>query len=167
MGTYREQDPLTAHLSAQQSRVLDCLRRFADGEGAANISEARRILQALADAETNILYPAFTRVAVKPETQALLDDSRGNRAQHLEGLDALAHKRSPRLRKLAAVALTDLIDHHGKQHAALLIPVLASQLPRPLYHSIVHAFVARVEGAIEQAPVVTAKSKSVPVRAAG
>jgi hypothetical protein len=165
MGTYREQDPLTAHLSAQQTRVLDCLRRFADGEGAANISEARRILTALAEAERDILYPAFTRVAVKPETQALLDDSRGNRAQHLEGLDALAHKRAPRLRKLAAVALSDLIDHHGKQHASLLIPVLASQLPRPLYRSIVHTFVARVEGTLEQAPATHGKSKPATLAA--
>ena len=167
MGTYREQDPLAAHLSAQQANVLDCLMRYANGEGAANISEARRLITALADAEREVLYPAFTRVSLKPETERLLDDSRGNRAQQLEALDALAHKRSPRLRKLAAVALSDTIDHHGKQHTSLLIPVLASQLPRPLYRSIVHTFIARVEGALEHARPAAGKTKPAAVRAAG
>lgn len=145
MGTYREQDPLAALLAAQQTRVLECLMSFATGDGAGRLAEARRILRALADAETNVLYPAFSRVNVRPETQRLLDDSRGNRAQQLEALDGLAHKRAPRLRKLAVLELCDLIKHHGMQHISLLVPVLASQLPRPLYRSIVQAFTARYE----------------------
>jgi hypothetical protein len=80
----------------------------------------------------------------------LLEDSRGNRAQHLAALDALARKRAVPLRKLAAVQLCDLIAHHGEQHTSLLLPVLASQLPRPVYRSLGHQFMARVSGELDQ-----------------
>lgn len=149
MGTYREQDPLAAFLMGQHRRVLDCLRQFANGEGASQISEARRILHALDDAETNVLFPAFSRVSLRLETERLLEDSRGNRAEQLALLDALAHKRAPRSRKLAAVELFDLIEHHAEQQITLLVPVLASQLPRPLYRSIVHAFTDRFQGELD------------------
>jgi hypothetical protein len=151
MGTYREQDPLAALLIEQESRVLDSVLRFASGDGASALSEARRILRALAAAETNVLYPAFSRVSLRPETQRLLEDSLGNREQHLAGLDVLAHKRAARLRKLSAVELCDRIRHHDVQHVSLLIPVLASQMPRPLYRSIVQAFKARFEGELTPA----------------
>jgi hypothetical protein len=149
MATYREQDPLAGLLIAQQTRVIECLLRFASGDGAAAISEARRILAALGDAETNVLYPAFSRVALRSETQRLLDDSRGNREEQLEALDVVAHKRAARLRKLAALELCDRIKHHGEQHISLLIPVLASQLPRAMYRAIVSAFSARYQGELE------------------
>jgi hypothetical protein len=119
--------------------------RFASCDGAGNISEARRILRALGDAETNVLYPAFSRVSLRPETQRLLDDSRDNRAEQLAAVDVLAHKRAARLRKLAALELCDRIKHHGAQHVSLLIPVLASQLPRLLYRSIVQAFISHYQ----------------------
>ena len=151
MGTYREQDPLAELLIEEQTRVLDSILRFASGEGAGAIGEARRILRALGDAETNVLYPAFSRVSLRPETQRLLDDSRGNRDEHLAALDVLAHKRASRLRKLAAVELCDRIKHHGVQHVSLLVPVLASQMPRPLYRSIVQAFKTRFEGELAHA----------------
>jgi hypothetical protein len=158
MGTYREQDPLATFLMSQQSRVLDCLKGFANGEGAACITEARRILRALGEVETAVLYPAFSRVRLHFETERLLEDSRGNRAQHLAALDALSRKRAAPLRKLAAVELCDLIAHHGEQHTSLLIPVLASQLPRPVYRAMAHTFVARFEGELEGA-VQQAKPK--------
>jgi hypothetical protein len=151
MGTYREQDALATLLVREQSRVLDCIKRFASGDGAGVLAEARRVLHALGDVEEGVLYPAFTRVSLRPETQRLLDDSRGTRAQQLAALDVLAHKRAARLRKLAAVALCDAIEHHGAQHVSRLIPVLASQLPRPLYRSIVQTFISRYQGELDQA----------------
>jgi len=149
MGAFREEDPLATLLAAEQMRVVECVLQFAAGDRAGHIAEARRIVRALGDAETNVLYPAFSRVSVRPETERLLDDSRDNRAQQLAALDVLAHKRSPRLRKLAAVELCDQINHHGIQHVSLLIPVLSSQLPRPLYRSICQAFKTRYEGGLD------------------
>ena len=144
MRMYREPDTLATLLLRERARVLECLTRFAEGRGAAAISEARDIVRALADAETHVLYPAFSRVSLRPETQRLLDDSRDARAEQLAALDVLAHKRAARLRKLGAVALSDAIEHHARQHVSLLVPVLASQLPRPVYRSLVNAFAARV-----------------------
>ena len=156
MDTHREQDALATLLVREQTRALDSIKQFASGEGASALSEARRVLRALGDAEEGVLYPAFSRVSLRPETQRLLDDSRGARAQQLAALDVLAHKRAARLRKLAAVELCDLIEHHGVQHVSLLIPVLASQLPRPLYRSIVQTFIARYQGDLEHAARVPA-----------
>jgi len=150
MGMYREQDPLAAFIKREQSRVLERLMQFADGEGRGVLADARDVLRALAAVETEVLYPAFSRVRLRLETERLLDDSRGDRAEQLAGLDVLAHKRAARSRKLAAVKLIDLIKHHDEQLTTLLIPVLASQLPRPLYHSIVHAFIAHYEGKVHQ-----------------
>lgn len=158
MDTYREQDPLAVFLTGEQTRLLDCIKQFANGEGAARITEARRIIRALGEAEANVLYPAFSKVRLQLETERLLEDSRGNRAQQLERLDALARKRAVPLRKLAAVELCDLIAHHGQQHTSLLIPVLASQLPRPVYRSMAHQLMARVAGELDH-PVPT-KAKS-------
>jgi uncharacterized tellurite resistance protein B-like protein len=135
MGTYHAPDPLTALLLREQARIVECLKQFADGQGGAAISDARRILTALADAETQILYPAFSRVSLRLEAEELLKTMQDERAQQLASLELLAHKRAPRLRKLGAVALGDLIQRHAQQHSALLIPVLASQLPRPLHRS--------------------------------
>jgi hypothetical protein len=149
MGAYREEDPLAILLAAEQMRVVECVLQFATVGGAGHIAEARRILRALGDAETNVLYPAFSRVALRPETERLLEDCRGNRAQQLAALDVVAHKRAPRLRKLAALEVCDQINHHGIQHVSLLVPVLSSQLPRPLYRSICQAFKTRYEGGIE------------------
>ncbi len=153
MGTYREQDPLVTHLVREEARVLECISGFASGEGAVRLAEARRIIRALGDAEAAVLYPAFSRVAQRLETERLLEDSRSNRVQQLEMLDVLAHKRAPRLRKLKAVELCDLLRHHGEQHTTLLVPVLASQLPRALYRSIVGAFMTRYEAASHPTPV--------------
>ena len=149
MGTYREQDPLAAFLMGQHRRVLDCLRQYANGEGASQLTEARTILRALDEAETSVLFPAFSRVQLRLETERLLEDSRGNRAEQLALLDVLAHKRAARSRKLAAVELYDLIEHHAEQEITLLIPVLASQLPRALYRSIVHVFTDRFQGQLD------------------
>jgi hypothetical protein len=150
MGLNREQDPLAALLTREHARVLECLMRFAKGDGAVVTAEARRVLSALHHAETNVLYPAFSRVSLRPETARLLEDCRGGRAQQLAALAALAHKRAGRLRKLAAVQLGDLVQHHGQQHISLLIPVLASCLPRLLYRSIVQAFAACYQDALAQ-----------------
>jgi len=153
MGMYREPDPLADLLMREHARVLQCLTRFADGEGAAALAEAREVVQALAEAEVNVLYPAFSLVSPRPETQRLLDDSRGARADQLAALHALAHKRAARVRKVGAVALSDTLQRHAQEHIALLIPVLSSQMPRVRYRSIVSAFTNRYEGALVQRPV--------------
>ena len=149
MATFREQDALTALIQREQARVLDCLMRFANGEGAGALAEVRRILRALADAQTEVLYPAFSRARLRLETQRLLDDSRCDRAEQLAALDGLAQRRATRLRKLAAVKLIDLIRHDDERLISLLLPVLMSQLPRPLYRSITYAFIAHYEGNLE------------------
>jgi hypothetical protein len=152
MGSLREPDPAATYLLEQHNRVLECLTRFASGEGAAELSKVRPIVRALRDAETEVLYPAFSRLQLPREIEYLLTDSRDSRARQLEALDALAHKRQPRLRKLAAVELADRIQTHGQQHVSELIPVLASRLPRALYSSIVSRFIARCEGALQTNP---------------
>jgi len=159
MATFREPDALSNLLMREQARVLDSLQDFSSGAGASALAEARRVLHALADVETNVLYPVFSRVHLRPETERLLDDCRDARAQQLAAVDALAHKRSPRLRKLAMVELADVIQHHGQQVVSLLVPVLSSQLPRPMYRSIVHAFTARYEAELEGLPKNVAKLK--------
>jgi len=152
MATFREPDSLAALLMREQIRLLDCLRKFADGGGSAELGEARRILRALADAETQVLYPAFRRVLLRLETQCLLDDTAGDRGEQLAALEALARKRAGRSRKLSAVALADILQLHTKQQIEVLLPVLGSQLPRLMYRAIVHAFSARFEGALEHRP---------------
>lgn len=166
MGTFSEPDPLADFFTRERTRVLQCLTRYADGEGAAALGEARDILRALDDAETHVLYPAFSLVTLRPETQRLLDDSRGARAEQLAALDALAHKRAVRLRKLGAVALSDEIQHHARQQISQMLPVLSSQLPRVRYRSIVSAFTSRYEGARELAPVpVETRRQRTPIQA--
>ena len=108
----------------------------------------RSILRALGDAETEVLYPAFSRIQVPLEIDYLLTDSRDSRARQLEALDTVARKRGPRLRKLAAVELADQLQRHFEQQVSELIPVLASRLPRALYRSIASAFVARCQLAL-------------------
>lgn len=157
MGTYREQDPLTRLVMREQARVLEGLVQFANGGGKAALNEARLTLCALRDAETEVLYPAFSRLRLRPDIERLLDDSRGNRTEQLDALDALAQKRGPRLRKLAMLALSDLIKQHDERHTTLLIPVLASQLARPLYRCIAQAFITRYEGALT--PLAGASSR--------
>jgi hypothetical protein len=159
MGTFREPDALSTLLLREQARLLESLQEFASGAGASALVEARRVLHALADVETNVLYPVFSRVHLRPETERLLEDYRDARAQQLAAVDALAHKRSSRLRKLAMVELADIIQHHGRQHVSLLIPVLASQLPRPMYRSIVHAVTARYQEHFEAPAKNVAKMK--------
>lgn len=151
MGTLREPDPLVGYLLAQQTRVLECLTRFASGDGASVLSTVRPIVRALGDAETEVLYPTFSRVQLPLEIEYLLTDSRDSRARQLDALDALAHKRTPRLRKLAAVALAEQIQRHFEQHVSELIPVLASRLPRALYRSIASRFVGHCQLALERA----------------
>ncbi len=159
MGTFREPDALSNLLMREQARVLESLQAFASGDGAPALAEARRVLHALEDVETNVLYPVFSRVHMRPETERLLDDCRDARAQQLAAVDALAHKRSPRLRKLAMVELADLIAHHGQQVVSLLVPVLSSQLPRAMYRAIVHTFTARYEDQFDGAVKNVAKLK--------
>jgi hypothetical protein len=150
MGTYRAPDPLAALLAQEQARIIDCLQQFADGQGAGAITAARRIMSALLEAETTVLQPAFARVSLRLEAQLLLETMRDDRAQQLEALYTLARKRAPRSRKLAAIALADVIRRHAQQHTALLIPVLASQLPRPVHRSLAQAFSAHYEAALQR-----------------
>jgi hypothetical protein len=150
MAAQREQDPLVALLDREHRRVLDSVDRFAREGGASVLAHARQILRALAEAETHVLYPAFGRVSLRPETQRLLDDNRDSRTRQLVMLDALARRRAIPLRKLAQAELTESLEHHALQHGTLLIPVLASQLPRALYRSLGHAFRARYERSLAQ-----------------
>jgi SOS-response transcriptional repressor LexA len=151
MGSLREPDPLVGYLLAQQTRVLEWLTSFASGEGGSALSKVRPIVRALGDAETEVLYPAFSRLQLPLEIQYLLTDSRDSRARQLEALDALAHKRMPHLRTLAAIELAEHIQRHFEQHVSELIPVLASRLPRPVYRSIVSRFVGHCQLALERA----------------
>jgi hypothetical protein len=154
MTTYRERDPLTERILREHAGVLACINRVARGDAPAReLAGGREILRALAAAEAHVLYPAFGRVALRLETERLLEDNRDNRARQLETLDALVHKRSPRLRRLKAVELADQIQHHGLQLATLLIPVLRSQLPRTLYGALANAFTARYRGELPDSPV--------------
>ena len=151
MGILREPDPLAGYLLAQQTRVLECLTSFATGNDASALSDVRPIVRALGQAEADVLYPAFSRLQLPLEIEYLLTDSRDSRARQLESLDALAQKRAPRLRKLAALELADQIQRHCEQHVSELIPVLASRLPRALYRSIVSRFVGQCELVLERA----------------
>lgn len=149
MGTYREDDPLATFLRAQQAKIAEGLLEFANGGGAPAIAKVRAMVHALSAAETEVLHPAFSRVQLPLEAERLLEDCRDSRAEQLEALDALAHKRAPRLRKLAAVELTDRIQHHARQHLALLLPVLASRLPRVMHRSLAATFIARCQHTLE------------------
>lgn len=142
---FRDQDPLAAFLSRQHRALLDCVEAIGNGAGAPRVAEARRILRTLDEAETQLLEPAFARVSLDPAIARLLDDARGERGRQLEKLEALAHKRAPRLRKLGAVALTDALEHHHRAQVSRSIPVLASQLPRPVHRALTGAFMARFE----------------------
>src|SRR6476619_3823683 len=145
MGSVREPDPMATYLMAQQTRVLECLTSVVNGEVGPAVSTVRSIIRALAEAETEVLYPAFSRIQVPLEIEYLLADSRDSRARQLDALETLAHKRGSRQRKLAAVELADQLQRHFQHQVCELIPVLASRLPRALYRSIVSAFVARCE----------------------
>jgi hypothetical protein len=149
MGSAREPDPMAKYLLAQHIRVLECLASFASGAAASALSPVRSIVRALRDAETEVLYPAFSRVQVPLEIGYLLTDSRDNRARQVDALETLAHTRGPRRKKLAAIELADQLQRHFQQQVSELIPVLASRLPRALYRSIVSTFVARCEGALD------------------
>jgi hypothetical protein len=154
MGTSREHDPLTELILREHAGVLESINRFARGESPAReVANGRAVLEALGAAESNVLYPAFGRVTMRLETERLLEDCQDNRARQIETLEALMHKRSPRLRMLKAVELADLIQHHGTQLGTLLIPVLRSQLPRTLYGAVANAFAARYTEALTGAPV--------------
>lgn len=147
MSTFREIDPLVVFLEAEESRVLELIVRAsepASRQRAAALDEARRILMGLAEAETEVLHAAFSRVKLRPETQALLDDSRGARAEQLAGLECLGKRRGQMLRKLAAVELSDMVRSHGERLGTLLVPVLSSQLPRPVHRALTQAFINRV-----------------------
>ena len=148
MASVREPDPMASYLLAQHARVLECLAGFASGEGAGALSTVRSIIRALGDAESEVLYPAFSRVRVPLEIEYLLTDSRDSRARQLEALETVARRRGPRLRKLAAVELADQLRRQFEQQVSELIPVLASRLPRALYRSIASAFVARCQLAL-------------------
>jgi hypothetical protein len=154
MGTYREHDPLSELILREHGGVLECISRVARGESPAReLAGGRAVLESLASAEANVLYPAFGRVTMRLETERLLEDCQDNRARQKETLEALLHKRSPRLRTLKAVELCDQIQHHGTQLVTLLIPVLRSQLPRTLYGAVANAFAARYTEALTGAPV--------------
>jgi len=160
MGAFRFQDPLVTLIAREQARVLECLVETTSDRAAALV-QARYIIRALSEAETAILFPAFSRVRLRPEQQHLLDDSRNARAEHLDALTALARRRQPRLAKLAAIQLCETIAHHNERLSTELISVLASQLPRALYARIVQAFSAHYES---PSPYSLSTTRTKPVR---
>jgi hypothetical protein len=151
MATVREPDPLATFLVAQQKCVLECLTAFVRGEGAGRLSRMRTLIRALGEAEAEVLYPALARLPLPAELALLLADSRDSRARQLDAIDALAHKRGPRLRKLAGLELTDQIQHHFQQHVSELVPALASRSPRVVYRAIAARFAARCQAGLEAA----------------
>jgi hypothetical protein len=137
VSSFQEHDPLATFLEREQARLLGYVMLLADGHRSA-LSGARKVVSALDDAEAEVLYPAFSRVRLRLDLQQLLADSRADRAEQLTALEALAHKRAPRLRKLAAVALGERITRDGERYVGL-----SSQLPRVLHCAIADAFIAR------------------------
>jgi hypothetical protein len=155
MATHRAPDPLAASLRREQARVLACLGQFGIDRKAAVLAEAARIVRALADAEAEVLHPAFSRVRLRADIQQLLDDSRDDRAEQLSALERLARRRAPRLRKLAAVQAMELVRIHGERLTTVLVPVLASQLAAPVFRCIVQAFVTRYDAALAASPAAS------------
>ncbi|MEO8701112.1 MAG: hemerythrin domain-containing protein [Kofleriaceae bacterium] len=163
MAWHREPDPLLELLQREHARVLELIQHVAIGDTDTKraFTEIRSTLRALAGAETAVLYPVFNKVAVRPEVQCLLDDSRETRALELGALDALVRSRSQRLRKLRALQLSDLVQHHARQKSDVLIPVLHSQLPRTLYRVLANSFATQLAASATTAPVRAPANASV------
>lgn len=155
----RDHDPLLEALELVHGQAYARINRVAAGEeGKRALDAVAAQLRSLAAAEASILYPAFSRVTLRPETRALLDDSRDHRDVQLAGIDELARTKRSHLRKLRALRLCALIESDAQRHAAQLIPVLRCQLPRVMYAAIGRAFAARVaEHAAADSPDVTVK----------
>src|SRR4051812_5417981 len=148
---YLGDDPLSELLERVHARVLESIKRVADGdEGKRTVDEVKGVLEALATAEAEVLYPAFGGIALPPETERFLEDCRDHRLAQLAALGALARSlRTPRLRKLRAVELTNLIIVDANQHRDQLIPVLRSRFARARYAALARAFAVRLGEPLE------------------
>ncbi len=142
---HRERDPLLELWKHGHDRTLERIQRVAIGdEGKAALDAIGVELRSLAASITTVLDPAFARVSLAFDAQRLLEDCRVNLAFQQRALDALAGAlRSPRLRKLRALQLSDLVGMQAESYGARLLPILRSQLPRPLYRAVSAAFATR------------------------
>ncbi len=148
MAVYRERDPFLEVFRHEQEALLASIAKLASEEGRRGLDEVDSKLRALEAAEAQVLYPAGARVALRPETQRLIDDCRGNRAEQQHLLQTLVRtRRTHPLCKLRMLQLRELVQHHAEMLEAGLIPVLRSQLPRALYASLASAFAARTADA--------------------
>ncbi len=153
MGTYREHDPLVEFMQEKHAGVLDCIRRVVTGDAPVReLGNERELIQALAAAEASVLRPSFERVALRPDTRRLLDDCEGDRAAQIAALDCVMRSRSPRIRKLKALELSDLVQAHDERYVNLLVPVLRSQLPRTFYRALANAFAACLDARLTGEP---------------
>ncbi len=142
---YRERDPLLELWKHEHDQMLQRIQRVADGdEGKPTLQAIAVQLRSLADAKDGVLAPAFAKVSLALDAQRLLEDCRDDLAILQRALDALARAlRSPTLRKLRALQLGDLVRAQAERYGERLIPVLQSQLSRPLYRALASAFIAR------------------------
>jgi hypothetical protein len=144
MATYRERDLFLELLQREQGHLLGTITRLGTGDSRRPLDEIGSLLRSLTSTEHEVLYPAFSRVTMRPETQRLLDDCRGHREVQLDAFAALVRtRRTHRLWKIRSLQLRDLVQHHAEQQEVGLIPVLRSQLPRALYRALASTFAAR------------------------
>lgn len=160
---YRERDPLLELWKREHERVIARIRRVAMGdEGKRALDDIAVQLRSLAAAEAAVLGPAFVHVSLPVETQHLLEDCRGDHDLQQAAIAALKRAlRSPSLRKVRALQLVDLIASHAERYAARLIPILASQLPRPLYRAISNTFASCHDAHGDAAPHASARLTAV------
>lgn len=149
-----EDDPLIELLERVHARVLESIKHVADGdEGKKTLDEVSKVLEALATAESEVLYPALSGISLPPETERFLEDCRDHRSAQLLALGALARSlKKPTLRKLRAVELTNLIYVDAKQHREQLLPVLRSRFARARYSALARAFAVRLGPPAEPTP---------------
>lgn len=156
MATFRGRDPLAEVFERERAHVLARIDRVINGEPNRALDGLATELTRLAKVETEVLYPAFSQVHLRPETQSLLDDIVDHRGAHHSALQELLRtRRGHPLRKIRALQLRDLVSHDATVHLTQLLPVLRSQMPPPRYQALTNAVEARLaehRGAAEARP---------------
>lgn len=155
MSFSREPDSLATLMTLEHARVLECADTFVNGARPSVLDGARAIVRALEAAEASILTPMIARL--RPQTRDMLTDAVGDRAQVLAALDALADAKAQRARKEAFAPLVDQLKADLSQRLDVVLPALASQLPRVQYRAVVHAFIRHYQatlGPVQPAPAV-------------
>ncbi len=145
--------------------MLQRIQCVAAGDGGKSAVQAIGVqLRSLAGAKDSVLNPAFAKVSLALDAQRLLDDCRGDLELQERAMDALVRAlRSPTLRKLRALQLGDLVQAQAERYGERLIPVLHSQLSRPLYRALASAFIAHHAAEPQARRPRTARREATPV----